>query len=211
MITKNQTTNVKSERAIMMVQSDKPYVAKLFASFQNKDNLFLVMEYLPGGDLATLIKMMGCLPIEWTKQYISEVIVGVDDMHQIGIIHHDLKPDNLLIDSDGHIKLTDFGLSRAGLVRRHQNVPSSARLSFSSTYGNHSSGSPSELKIGKNHHRKKSSTSTTHSNGSSFNFATRSRQNSIMEETSDIHHSTNPKEAASRESNVKIRYQVLTE
>lgn len=200
MITKNQTTNVKSERAIMMVQSDKPYVAKLFASFQNKDNLFLVMEYLPGGDLATLIKMMGCLPIEWTKQYISEVIVGVDDMHQIGIIHHDLKPDNLLIDSDGHIKLTDFGLSRAGLVRRHQNVPSSARLSFSSTYGNHSSGSPSELKIGKNHHRKKSSTSTTHSNGSSFNFATRSRQNSIMEETSDIHHSTNPtKEAVSRE------------
>ncbi|CCF57344.1 hypothetical protein KAFR_0C03520 [Kazachstania africana CBS 2517] len=119
MIAKNQIMNVKSERAIMMIQSDKPYVAKLFATFQNKDNLFLVMEYLPGGDLATLIKMMGTLPNKWVKQYLSEVIIGVDDMHLNGIIHHDLKPDNLLIDSTGHIKLTDFGLSRAGLVKRH--------------------------------------------------------------------------------------------
>lgn len=120
MIAKNQVTNVKSERAIMMVQSEKPYVAKLLASFQNKDNLFLVMEYLPGGDLAALIKMMGYLPEKWVKQYISEIIISVDDMHQDGIIHHDLKPDNLLIDSKGHIKLTDFGLSRAGLIRRHK-------------------------------------------------------------------------------------------
>ncbi|GMM53923.1 protein kinase [Maudiozyma humilis] len=120
MIAKNQVMNVKSERAIMMFQSDKPYVAKLFATFQNKDNLFLVMEYLPGGDLATLIKMMGTLPDEWVRQYLAEIIVGVEDMHQNGIIHHDLKPDNLLIDSNGHIKLTDFGLSRAGLIRRHK-------------------------------------------------------------------------------------------
>ncbi|SMN18561.1 similar to Saccharomyces cerevisiae YFL033C RIM15 Glucose-repressible protein kinase involved in signal transduction during cell proliferation in response to nutrients [Maudiozyma saulgeensis] len=120
MIAKNQVMNVKSERAIMMFQSDKPYVAKLFATFQNKDNLFLVMEYLPGGDLATLIKMMDILPDEWVRQYLAEIIIGVDDMHQNGIIHHDLKPDNLLIDNKGHIKLTDFGLSRAGLVRRHK-------------------------------------------------------------------------------------------
>ena len=123
MIAKNQVTNVKSERAIMMVQSDKPYVARLFASFQNKDNLFLVMEYLPGGDLATLIKMMGYLPDQWAKQYLTEIVVGVNDMHQNGIIHHDLKPENLLIDNAGHVKLTDFGLSRAGLIRRHKFVP----------------------------------------------------------------------------------------
>lgn len=120
MIAKNQVTNVKSERAIMMVQSNKSYVAKLYATFQNKENLFLVMEYLSGGDLAALIKMMGNLPDKWAKQYISEVIVGVDDMHQNGIIHHDLKPDNLLIDTQGHVKLTDFGLSRMGLIRRHK-------------------------------------------------------------------------------------------
>ncbi|CCH62281.1 hypothetical protein TBLA_0G03450 [Henningerozyma blattae CBS 6284] len=133
MIAKNQITNVKSERAIMMVQSNKPYVARLFATFQNKDNLFLVMEYLPGGDLATLIKMMGCLPDKWAKQYLSEVIIGVEDMHKNNIIHHDLKPENLLIDNAGHVKLTDFGLSRAGLVRRHQRAPSRKTLSISST------------------------------------------------------------------------------
>lgn len=133
MIAKNQVTNVKSERAIMMVQSDKPYVARLFASFQNKDNLFLVMEYLPGGDLATLIKMMGYLPDQWAKQYLTEIVVGVNDMHQNGIIHHDLKPENLLIDNAGHVKLTDFGLSRAGLIRRHKFVPHKSSLSISST------------------------------------------------------------------------------
>lgn len=189
MIAKNQTTNVKSERAIMMVQSDKPYVARLFASFQNKDNLFLVMEYLPGGDLATLIKMMGSLPSEWTKQYISEVIVGVDDMHQLGIIHHDLKPDNLLIDSNGHVKLTDFGLSRAGLIRRHQHHPSSTRLSLSSSYG--ISGSPIEPKNNSYHHRKRSSTSTNYSNHSGNNIPSRSRQNSIKQDAMELHGSFN--------------------
>ncbi|QLQ79314.1 hypothetical protein HG537_0B06620 [Torulaspora globosa] len=185
MIAKNQITNVKSERAIMMVQSDKPYVARLFASFQNKDNLFLVMEYLPGGDLAALIKMMGSLPSEWTKQYISEVIVGVEDMHQLGIIHHDLKPDNLLIDSKGHVKLTDFGLSRAGLVRRHQHNPSPTRLSLTSSYG--ISGSPIEPKNVASHHRKRSSTSTNCSNHSSSKVSSRSRQNSIKQENMEPH------------------------
>ncbi|QLL31800.1 hypothetical protein HG536_0B06680 [Torulaspora globosa] len=185
MIAKNQITNVKSERAIMMVQSDKPYVARLFASFQNKDNLFLVMEYLPGGDLAALIKMMGSLPSEWTKQYISEVIVGVEDMHQLGIIHHDLKPDNLLIDSNGHVKLTDFGLSRAGLVRRHQHNPPSTRLSLSSSYG--ISGSPIESKNVTGHNRKRSSTSTNCSNHSGSKVPPRSRQNSIKQENIEAH------------------------
>lgn len=122
MIAKNQVTNIKSERAILMVQSEKSYVAKLFATFQNKDNLFLVMEYLPGGDLAALLKMMDYLPDKWCKQYLSEIICSVDDMHQEGIIHHDLKPDNLLIDSTGHIKLIDFGLSRTGLIKRHKTI-----------------------------------------------------------------------------------------
>ncbi|CCE62680.1 hypothetical protein TPHA_0D00360 [Tetrapisispora phaffii CBS 4417] len=139
MIAKNQVTNVKSERAIMIVQSEKPYVVNLFESFQNKDNLFLVMEYLPGGDLATVIKMMGYLPDNWVKQYICEIVIGVADMHENGIIHHDLKPENLLIDKKGHLKLTDFGLSRAGLVHRHQNRPQLGnRLSISSSHSNSS-------------------------------------------------------------------------
>lgn len=120
MIAKNQVTNVKSERAVMMAQSESPYVAKLYSSFQSKDYLFLVMEYLPGGDCSTLVKMLGNMPDEWAKQYIAEVVIGVDDLHKKGIVHHDLKPDNLLIASNGHLKLTDFGLSRMGLIRRQE-------------------------------------------------------------------------------------------
>lgn len=118
MIAKNQVLNVRSERAVMMRQTDSPYVAQLYSSFQSKDYLYLVMEYLNGGDCATLLKMLGTLGEEWTKRYIAEVIVGVHDLHKRGIIHRDLKPDNLLIDSAGHLKLTDFGLSKVGVVGR---------------------------------------------------------------------------------------------
>lgn len=118
MIAKNQVLNVKSERAVMMRQSDSPYVAQLYSSFQTKDYLYLVMEYLNGGDCATLLQVLGTLGNQWSKRYIAEVIVGVEDLHQRGIIHRDLKPDNLLIDSKGHLKLTDFGLSRMGVVGR---------------------------------------------------------------------------------------------
>ncbi|CAK7902872.1 serine/threonine-protein kinase Rim15p [[Candida] anglica] len=118
MIAKNQILNVKSERAVMMRQSDSPYVAQLYSSFQTKDYLYLVMEYLNGGDCATLLSVLGTLGNQWAKRYIAEVIVGVDDLHGRGIIHRDLKPDNLLIDSKGHLKLTDFGLSRMGVIGR---------------------------------------------------------------------------------------------
>lgn len=118
MIAKNQVLNVRSERAVMMRQTDSPYVAQLYSSFQTKDYLYLVMEYLNGGDCATLLKMLGTLGDKWARRYIAEVIVGVDDLHKRGIIHRDLKPDNLLIDSAGHLKLTDFGLSKMGVVGR---------------------------------------------------------------------------------------------
>lgn len=118
MIAKNQITNVKAERMILMKQADSPFVAKLYYTFQSKDNLYLVMEYLNGGDCAALIKSLGSLPEEWTKNYIAEVVLGLDYLHQRGVVHRDLKPDNLLIDQHGHLKLTDFGLSRIGLLGR---------------------------------------------------------------------------------------------
>lgn len=143
MILKNQVTNIKEERAIMMSQINKTYTAKLYATFQNKENLFLVMEYLPGGDLAALIKNVGILPEKWTKQYISEVIYGVNDMHQNGIIHHDLKPDNLLLDIRGHVKFIDFGLSRRGLVnrQRHDSFGSQGMIASGSPGSQHTANS----------------------------------------------------------------------
>ncbi|KIK29322.1 hypothetical protein PISMIDRAFT_89557 [Pisolithus microcarpus 441] len=118
MIAKNQITNVKAERMILMKQAESPFVAKLYFTFQSKENLYLVMEYLNGGDCAALIKSLGSLPEEWTRQYIAEVVLGLEYLHQRGIVHRDLKPDNLLIDQHGHLKLTDFGLSRIGLLGR---------------------------------------------------------------------------------------------
>ncbi|KAF8165464.1 hypothetical protein B0H34DRAFT_689303 [Crassisporium funariophilum] len=118
MIAKNQITNVKAERMILMKQAESPFVAKLFFTFQSKENLYLVMEYLNGGDCAALIKSLGSLPEEWTKNYIAEVVLGLEYLHQRGVVHRDLKPDNLLIDQHGHLKLTDFGLSRIGLLGR---------------------------------------------------------------------------------------------
>ena len=87
MIAKNQITNVKAERMILMKQAESPFVAKLFFTFQSKENLYLVMEYLNGGDCAALIKSLGSLPEEWTKNYIAEVILGLDYLHQRGVVH----------------------------------------------------------------------------------------------------------------------------
>nr|POF26092.1 serine/threonine-protein kinase rim15 [Quercus suber] len=120
MIAKNQVTNVKAERAIMMWQGESDFVAKLYWTFSSKDYLYLVMEYLNGGDCASLIKVLGSLPEDWTKKYIGEVVLCVQHLHSRQIVHRDLKPDNLLIDAKGHLKLTDFGLSRMGLIGRQK-------------------------------------------------------------------------------------------
>lgn len=120
MVAKNQVTNVKAERAIMMWQGESDFVAKLYWTFSSKDYLFLVMEYLNGGDCASLVKVLGGLPEDWAKKYMAEVVLGIEHLHSRGIVHRDIKPDNLLIDQKGHLKLTDFGLSRMGLIGRQK-------------------------------------------------------------------------------------------
>ncbi|KAI5270476.1 hypothetical protein E4T47_06163 [Aureobasidium subglaciale] len=122
MVAKNQVTNVKAERAIMMWQGESDFVAKLYWTFASKDYLYLVMEYLNGGDCASLVKTLGGLPEDWAKKYLAEVVLGVQHLHDRQIVHRDLKPDNLLIDQKGHLKLTDFGLSRMGLIGRQKRM-----------------------------------------------------------------------------------------
>jgi serine/threonine-protein kinase RIM15 len=87
MIAKNQITNVKAERMILMKQAESPFVVKLYFTFQSKDNLYLVMEYLNGGDCAALIKTLGSLPEEWTRAYVAEVVLGLEFLHERGIVH----------------------------------------------------------------------------------------------------------------------------
>jgi serine/threonine-protein kinase RIM15 len=87
MISKNQITNVKAERMILMKQAESPFVVKLFFTFQSKENLYLVMEYLNGGDCAALIKTLGALPEEWTRAYVAEIVLALEYLHERGIVH----------------------------------------------------------------------------------------------------------------------------
>ncbi|PVU89187.1 hypothetical protein BB559_005204 [Furculomyces boomerangus] len=125
MIAKNQVSNIKAERMIMIAQNDSPFVVKLLYTFQSRNYLFLVMEYLNGGDCASLLKTLGSLSEDWTRSYLAEVVLGLENLHAMNIVHRDLKPDNLLIDQQGHLKLTDFGLSRLGFLGRRENSQTS--------------------------------------------------------------------------------------
>ena len=115
LVLRNQLQQVFTERDIMTF-TDNPFVVALICTFETKKYLCMVMEYVEGGDVATLIKNMGPLPLDMARTYFAETTLAVEYLHNYGIIHRDLKPDNLLITSLGHIKLTDFGLSKVGLM-----------------------------------------------------------------------------------------------
>ena len=86
MVAKNQAMNVKSER-IILTQLDSPYVVKLYSTFQSRNHIYLVMEYLRGGDCAALLKSVGQLDEDWARQYISEVVEGLEFLHQKEVVH----------------------------------------------------------------------------------------------------------------------------
>lgn len=132
MIRKNSVESILAERDIL-ISVRNPFVVRFFYSFTCRDNLYLVMEYLNGGDLFSLLKNLGCLEEDMARIYIAELVLALEYLHSLNIIHRDLKPDNLLIGPSGHIKLTDFGLSKVGLINSTDDlagpsVPSSAFL-----------------------------------------------------------------------------------
>ncbi|XP_004963173.2 probable serine/threonine protein kinase IRE isoform X1 [Setaria italica] len=115
MIRKNAVESILAERDIL-ISARNPFVVRFFYSFTCRENLYLVMEYLNGGDLYSLLRNLGCLDEDMARTYIAELVLALEYLHSMNVIHRDLKPDNLLIGRDGHIKLTDFGLSKVGLI-----------------------------------------------------------------------------------------------
>uniref|UniRef100_UPI0037E8CFB8 serine/threonine-protein kinase greatwall isoform X2 n=1 Tax=Semicossyphus pulcher TaxID=241346 RepID=UPI0037E8CFB8 len=116
MVDKNMTGQMKAERDALAL-SKSPFVVHLFYSLQTATKIYLVMEYLIGGDVKSLLHIFGYFDQDMSVRYISEVALALDYLHRHGIIHRDLKPDNMLISNEGHIKLTDFGLSKVKLDR----------------------------------------------------------------------------------------------
>lgn len=106
---RNQVAHVKAERDIL-AEADNEWVVKLYYSFQDQHNLYFVMDYVPGGDLMGLLIRLEILEEPLAQFYVAELVQAIDSVHRMGFIHRDIKPDNILIDRDGHIKLTDFGL-----------------------------------------------------------------------------------------------------
>ncbi|CAE7499703.1 STK38L, partial [Symbiodinium microadriaticum] len=111
MIMKNQVGHVRAERDIL-TESENPWIVTLYYSFQDNRNLYMVMEYLPGGDLMGLLMREDTFSEAATKFYIAELVQAVSSVHALGYIHRDLKPDNVLLDWNGHLKLTDLGLCK---------------------------------------------------------------------------------------------------
>mmetsp|Transcript_6975 Transcript_6975/g.12760 ORF Transcript_6975/g.12760 Transcript_6975/m.12760 type:complete len:483 (-) Transcript_6975:36-1484(-) len=111
MISKKQVKHVKAERDVL-AQAHNPWIVELYYSFQDENYLYLAMEYLPGGDLMNLFIKRETLSEAEARFYGAEMIQAVHSAHQLNYIHRDLKPDNVLLDSRGHIKLSDFGLCK---------------------------------------------------------------------------------------------------
>uniref|UniRef100_A0A8C6P438 non-specific serine/threonine protein kinase n=1 Tax=Nothobranchius furzeri TaxID=105023 RepID=A0A8C6P438_NOTFU len=121
LILRNQVQQAFVERDILTF-AENPFVVSMFCSFETRRHLCMVMEYVEGGDCATLLKNIKALPVDMARLYFAETVLALEYLHNYGIVHRDLKPDNLLITSMGHIKLTDFGLSKIGLMSLTTNL-----------------------------------------------------------------------------------------
>ncbi|XP_061096454.1 microtubule-associated serine/threonine-protein kinase 2 isoform X1 [Conger conger] len=121
LILRNQIQQAFVERDILTF-AENPFVVSMFCSFETRRHLCMVMEYVEGGDCATLLKSIRALPVDMARMYFAETVLALEYLHNYGIVHRDLKPDNLLITSMGHIKLTDFGLSKIGLMSLTTNL-----------------------------------------------------------------------------------------
>ncbi|KAI9719505.1 MAG: hypothetical protein M1828_006212 [Chrysothrix sp. TS-e1954] len=111
----DEIRHVLTERDIL-TNANSEWLVRLLYAFQDDRSIYLAMEYVPGGDFRTLLNNTGVLHNRHARFYIAEMFACVDAVHQLGYIHRDLKPENFLVDSTGHVKLTDFGLAAGMLV-----------------------------------------------------------------------------------------------
>lgn len=124
MLRRGQVEHVKAERNLL-AEVDSTCIVKLYCSFQDDEYLYLMMEYLPGGDMMTLLMRKDTLTEDEARFYVGQTVLAIESIHKHNYIHRDIKPDNLLLDKYGHMKLSDFGLCKpldcSNLPNLHEN------------------------------------------------------------------------------------------
>mmetsp|Transcript_48049 Transcript_48049/g.135768 ORF Transcript_48049/g.135768 Transcript_48049/m.135768 type:complete len:333 (+) Transcript_48049:82-1080(+) len=113
-IKRNQVEHTKTERNVLEAVSH-PFIVTLYYAFQTPKKLYFVLEYCPGGELFFHLSRAGRFSEGRCRFYASEILLAIEYLHKLNIIYRDLKPENILLDADGHVKLTDFGLSKEGI------------------------------------------------------------------------------------------------
>nr|BAK61822.1 serine/threonine-protein kinase [Citrus unshiu] len=111
MVKRGQVEHVRAERNLL-AEVASHCIVKLYYSFQDTEYLYLIMEYLPGGDMMTLLMREDTLTENVARFYIAQSVLAIESIHKHNYIHRDIKPDNLLLDKNGHMKLSDFGLCK---------------------------------------------------------------------------------------------------
>lgn len=110
----NMIKYARTERNILSIMNH-PFIVKLDCAFQDHQNLYLILEYCKNGNLAELIDELFTIPETMAKIYAAEIVLALGCLHENDIVYRDLKPENVVIDDEGHVKLTDFGLSKEGV------------------------------------------------------------------------------------------------
>lgn len=111
LVEENKVHTILTERNILS-KAKNPFIVGLRFAFQTPSKFYLGMEYIPGGELFYHMQKNGNINISDLRLYLAEIAIAINHLHSIGVVHRDLKPENILLDSEGHIKLTDFGLSK---------------------------------------------------------------------------------------------------
>lgn len=125
-----QEGHIRAERDFLVASEKSRWVVQLIASFQDEYNLYLVMDYMVGGDFLGLLIRKDIFSEDWTRFYIAEMLLCIEETHRLSWIHRDIKPDNFLISPSGHLKISDFGLAFNGHWSYDQNYYSNQRYSL---------------------------------------------------------------------------------
>ncbi|KAL3936869.1 MAG: hypothetical protein SGARI_002373, partial [Bacillariaceae sp.] len=123
LVRRRQIERTRTERKVLSVVNH-PFIMKLHYAFQSPDKLYLVLDYCPGGELFFHLSRFRRFPERVARFYSAELLLALGHLHKRGIIYRDLKPENVLLDADGHVKLGDFGLAKAGIRHAYEGATS---------------------------------------------------------------------------------------